>query len=56
MTATRIDGKAVAAELRADIAVKVKAFETRARRLATLIECSAAGEKIPGYDIGKKKP
>jgi uncharacterized protein YdeI (YjbR/CyaY-like superfamily) len=27
--------------------------ETRARRLATLIECSAAGEKIPGYDIGK---
>ncbi|HYU96906.1 MAG TPA: YdeI/OmpD-associated family protein [Sphingomicrobium sp.] len=29
--------------------------ETRARRLATLIECSAAGEKIPGYDIGRKK-
>ncbi|MFL6749086.1 MAG: YdeI/OmpD-associated family protein, partial [Sphingomicrobium sp.] len=29
--------------------------ETRARRLATLIECSARGEKIPGYDIGKKK-
>ena len=29
--------------------------ETRARRLATLIACSAAGEKIPGYDIGKKK-
>ncbi len=29
--------------------------ETRARRLATLIHCSAAGEKIPGYDIGKKK-
>jgi len=29
--------------------------ETRARRLATLIESSAAGEKIPGYDIGKKK-
>jgi uncharacterized protein YdeI (YjbR/CyaY-like superfamily) len=28
--------------------------ETRARRLATLIECSAAGQKIPGYDIGKK--
>jgi uncharacterized protein YdeI (YjbR/CyaY-like superfamily) len=30
--------------------------ETRARRLATLIECCAAGEKIPGYDIGKKRP
>ncbi|MFL6723904.1 MAG: YdeI/OmpD-associated family protein [Sphingomicrobium sp.] len=29
--------------------------ETRARRLATLIDCSARGEKIPGYDIGKKK-
>ena len=29
--------------------------ETRARRLTTLIECSARGEKIPGYDIGKKK-
>ena len=29
--------------------------ETRAKRLAILIECSAAGEKIPGYDIGKKK-
>ena len=29
--------------------------ETRARRLATLIESSAAGEKIPGYDIGRKK-
>ncbi len=28
--------------------------ETRAKRLATLIESSAAGEKIPGYDIGKK--
>ena len=28
--------------------------ETRGRRLATLIECSAAGEKIPGYDIGLK--
>ncbi len=28
--------------------------ETRARRLATLIASSAAGEKIPGYDIGKK--
>jgi len=32
-----------------------KRRETRARRLATLIECCAAGEKIPGYDIGKKK-
>jgi uncharacterized protein YdeI (YjbR/CyaY-like superfamily) len=29
--------------------------ETRARRLATLIEDSAAGRKIAGYDIGKKK-
>ncbi|HXG80194.1 MAG TPA: YdeI/OmpD-associated family protein [Sphingomicrobium sp.] len=29
--------------------------ETRAKRLATLIQCSARGEKIPGYDIGKKK-
>jgi len=29
--------------------------ETRARRLATLIDCSARGEKIPGYDIGKKR-
>jgi uncharacterized protein YdeI (YjbR/CyaY-like superfamily) len=29
--------------------------ETRARRLATLIECSAAGQKIPGYDWDKKK-
>ena len=29
--------------------------ETRARRLATLIESSAAGERIPGYDIGAKK-
>jgi uncharacterized protein YdeI (YjbR/CyaY-like superfamily) len=28
--------------------------ETRAKRLATLIEFSAAGRKIPGYDIGKK--
>jgi uncharacterized protein YdeI (YjbR/CyaY-like superfamily) len=28
--------------------------ETRAKRLATLIECSAAGEKIPGYDWQKK--
>ena len=28
---------------------------TRARRLAILIEASAAGEKIPGYDIGRKK-
>ncbi|MGH6729534.1 MAG: YdeI/OmpD-associated family protein, partial [Sphingomicrobium sp.] len=29
--------------------------ETRARRLATLIDSSAKGEKIPGYDIGKKQ-
>lgn len=32
-----------------------KRHETRAKRLAILIECSAKGEKIPGYDIGKKK-
>ena len=30
--------------------------ETRARRLATLIEDSAAGRKIAGYDIGPKSP
>jgi methylenetetrahydrofolate dehydrogenase (NADP+)/methenyltetrahydrofolate cyclohydrolase len=36
MTATRIDGKAVAADLRADIAVQVKAFEARAKRLPGL--------------------
>ena len=29
--------------------------ETRAKRLAILIECSAKSEKIPGYDIGRKK-
>lgn len=29
--------------------------ETRAKRLGILIESSAAGEKIPGYDIGRKK-
>ena len=29
--------------------------ETRARRLATLIGSSAAGEKIPGYDTANKK-
>jgi len=29
--------------------------ETRARRLATLIEDSAAGRKIAGYDIGRRK-
>ena len=29
--------------------------ETRARRLATLIEDSAASRKIAGYDIGRKK-
>ena len=32
-----------------------KRAETRAKRLATLIECSAAGEKIPGYDIGRNR-
>ncbi len=36
MTAIRIDGKAVAADLRAEIAVKVKAFEARAKRLPGL--------------------
>ena len=30
--------------------------ETRARRLATLIDCSARGEKIPGTDSGRKRP
>ena len=30
--------------------------ETRARRLAQLIEDSAAGRKIAGYDIGRKCP
>ena len=29
--------------------------ETRAKRLAILIDSSAKGEKIPGYDIGRKK-
>jgi uncharacterized protein YdeI (YjbR/CyaY-like superfamily) len=29
--------------------------ETRAKRLGILIDSSAKGEKIPGYDIGKKK-
>ncbi|HST35540.1 MAG TPA: YdeI/OmpD-associated family protein [Allosphingosinicella sp.] len=29
--------------------------ETRAKRLATLIEDSASGRKIAGYDIGSKK-
>ena len=29
--------------------------ETRAKRLATLIEDSAAGRKIPGYDTGQKR-
>lgn len=28
--------------------------ETRAKRLATLIECCGAGKKIPGYDWQKK--
>jgi methylenetetrahydrofolate dehydrogenase (NADP+)/methenyltetrahydrofolate cyclohydrolase len=36
MVATRIDGKAVAADLRGEIAVKVKAFEARAGRLPGL--------------------
>ena len=30
--------------------------ETRAKRLSTLIESSARGEKIPGYDISRKTP
>ena len=34
----------------------VKRSETRAKRLATLIDCCAKGEKIPGYDIGRRKP
>jgi uncharacterized protein YdeI (YjbR/CyaY-like superfamily) len=29
--------------------------ETRAKRLGILIDSSARGEKIPGYDIGRKK-
>ena len=29
--------------------------ETRAKRLATLIDSCAAGRKIPGYDIGTKR-
>jgi uncharacterized protein YdeI (YjbR/CyaY-like superfamily) len=29
--------------------------ETRAKRLGILIESSAKGQKIPGYDIGKKQ-
>jgi uncharacterized protein YdeI (YjbR/CyaY-like superfamily) len=32
-----------------------KKTETRAKRLGILIDSSAKGEKIPGYDIGKKK-
>jgi uncharacterized protein YdeI (YjbR/CyaY-like superfamily) len=32
-----------------------KKTETRAKRLATLIEDSAAGRKIAGYDIGRRK-
>jgi uncharacterized protein YdeI (YjbR/CyaY-like superfamily) len=32
-----------------------KRAETRAKRLATLIEDSAAGRKIAGYDIGRNK-
>ena len=34
---------------------RAKKAETRAKRLAILIKSSAAGEKIPGYDIGPKK-
>ena len=29
--------------------------ETRAKRLGILIECSAKGERIPGYDIGRSR-
>jgi uncharacterized protein YdeI (YjbR/CyaY-like superfamily) len=29
--------------------------DTRAKRFAILIKSCAAGEKIPGYDIGRKK-
>jgi uncharacterized protein YdeI (YjbR/CyaY-like superfamily) len=29
--------------------------ETRSKRFETLVDCSARGEKIPGYDIGRKK-
>jgi uncharacterized protein YdeI (YjbR/CyaY-like superfamily) len=32
-----------------------KKAATREKRLAILIDSSAAGEKIPGYDIGKNK-
>lgn len=32
-----------------------KRADTRAKRLSTLILSSAAGNKIPGYDIGRKK-
>jgi uncharacterized protein YdeI (YjbR/CyaY-like superfamily) len=32
-----------------------KRAETRARRLVTLIQSSAAGVKIPGFDIGRKR-
>ena len=31
-----------------------KRVETRAKRLATLMDCCARGEKIPGYDWQKK--
>ena len=34
---------------------RAKKPETRAKRLAILIESSARGERIPGYDIGKKR-
>lgn len=29
--------------------------ETRAKRLTTLIDCCAAGRKVPGYDLGARK-
>jgi len=29
--------------------------DTRSKRFAILIESSAAGDKIPGYDIGRRK-
>ncbi len=32
-----------------------KKAETRAKRLAILIQSSANGQKIPGYDIGRKR-
>jgi uncharacterized protein YdeI (YjbR/CyaY-like superfamily) len=37
------------------LVTSAKKPETRARRLATLIEDSAAGRKIAAYDVGRKK-